>query len=246
MLQLLKNIRLPKQISPCPIKEAVVEIRFDSALPADATFGVVYNSLKTSYQQVEQLPILQIPEFVRANDSNLTFQPYYRLRSNRFALQIGPKVISLAVSEPYPGWGAYLSEIKSVFEKLRSLEFITTVSRFGIRYIDFFEDDIFKNINLSVTINGESATTDQTFIRTVIDRGKLQSLLQVGNQMSWQQADVVVKVGSVLDIDTFTLESGNNFFENIESLLREAHDAQKVIFFGLLKPEFLATLNPVY
>jgi len=116
--------QLPKQITPCPIKEAVVEIRFESALPADATFGVVYNTLKNPYSQIEKLPILQIPEILRTNDPDLTYQPYYKLKRENYLLQIGPRTLSLAVVEPYPGWIAFLPEILKVFEKITELAFI--------------------------------------------------------------------------------------------------------------------------
>lgn len=37
-----------------------------------------------------------------------------------------------------------------------------------------------------------------------------------------------------------------DLFQNGLAKFGEAHQFQKQIFFGLLKPEFLATLNPVY
>ena len=36
------TIRLPEKINPCPILEAIVEIRFDSKVPHEAIFGIIY------------------------------------------------------------------------------------------------------------------------------------------------------------------------------------------------------------
>ena len=71
-------MRLPKALDPSPIKEAVVEIRFETPLPSEAVFGVVYNAIHDGYPELEKLPILQVPEAVRAADPNLMFQPHYR------------------------------------------------------------------------------------------------------------------------------------------------------------------------
>jgi uncharacterized protein (TIGR04255 family) len=239
-------MQLPKQITPCPIKEAVVEIRFESALPADATFGVVYNALKDPYSQIEKLPILQIPEILRAGNPDLVYQPYYKLKHENYILQIGPRTLSLAVVEPYPGWAAFLPEILKVFRKITELSFITRVSRFGLRYIDFFEGNIYENINLNLAVYGENAITDETFVRTKLQREQFNCWLQVGNQMSLISENIQAKAGSVIDVDTFVNSIEENFFEGVESLLQDAHRIQKSLFFELLKPEFLKTLNPIY
>ena len=134
---------LPKQITPCPINQAVVEIRFNSTLPPDAVFGVVYNKLKDSYKTAEQLPILQIPEAVRNNDSNLLYQPHYKLTKDYYALQVGPKVISIAITDQkYTTWDSYYEEIQDVFKKIKEVDFISNVLRVGLRYINIFAEDI--------------------------------------------------------------------------------------------------------
>ena len=41
-------------------------------------------------------------------------------------------------------------------------------------------------------------------------------------------------------------QTSKQFFQEVDALLEQGHDTQKDLFFRLLKPEFLATLNPVY
>ena len=53
--------KLPIKISPCPIIEAAVELKFSSDLPKGAVFGVLYNSLKDRFGNVEQLPTSMLP-----------------------------------------------------------------------------------------------------------------------------------------------------------------------------------------
>ena len=57
--------KLPFSIDPCPILEAIFEIRFESSFPGDAIFGIVYNEFKDEFQEVEQLPVLQLPAAMR-------------------------------------------------------------------------------------------------------------------------------------------------------------------------------------
>jgi len=40
-------VPLPKSIETCPIIEAIFEIRFESTVPGDAIFGIIYNEFKT-------------------------------------------------------------------------------------------------------------------------------------------------------------------------------------------------------
>lgn len=243
-------MQLPKKITPCPIEEVIVEIRFESSFQAEAIFGVVYGALSNSYPNLESLPILQIPEFIRAQDRNLIFQPHHRLRRDNYSLQIGPKVVSVVLGKEYSGWDAYKSEIHAVFDKINELNFINKISRVGIRYIDFFEGDIFKNLNLQLSIYGENAITEQTFVRTLLKRGDFDCLLQVGNNMTIDTTSAPTRVGSIIDIDMsnteVSVQTSNQFFREVYALLEQGHDIQKDLFFNLLKPEFLATLNPVY
>lgn len=238
---------LPKQINPCPVNQSVVEIRFDSSLPSDAVFGVVYNKLKDIYKEAEQLPILQIPEAVRNSDSNLLHKPHYKLSKDFYALQIGPKVMSLAVIDGnYTTWENFYGEIKNVFESIQEIDFISRVNRVGLRYMNLFADDIWEKVNISVKIIENDITEEEIFLRTVLDREDYKILLQAGNQLNLEENDKVVGRASVIDIDTFILGENIDFFKNMSDIMNKAHEIEKEIFFGLLKDDFLESLNPEY
>ena len=94
---------LPVSISPCPIQEAVVEIRFSTTKPADAVFGILYAKVNQNFTSTNPLPILQIPEAIRSQDPNLTYQPHYVLSRGDLNLKIGPKVLVFSCVAPYSG-----------------------------------------------------------------------------------------------------------------------------------------------
>jgi uncharacterized protein (TIGR04255 family) len=68
--------KLPIKISPCPIMEATVELKFSSDLPKGAVFGVLYNSLKDTFGKVEQLPTAMLPIEVIESDPNLKYKAH--------------------------------------------------------------------------------------------------------------------------------------------------------------------------
>jgi uncharacterized protein (TIGR04255 family) len=115
---------LPRKIKPNFIKEAIVEVRFDTDFPLDAIYGIVYNEMKNDFVEFKNLPILQLPEKIRLNESNLKYKPYYQLKKNNYILQVGPKVISYINLEPYLGWKKYFVEQKKILKKIMKLKII--------------------------------------------------------------------------------------------------------------------------
>ncbi len=238
--------KLPKRISPCPIVEAIVEIRFTSEVLPDAIFGIIYQDFRNEFPgPVEKLPILQLPEAIRSNDPNLIYQPYYKLSSGDLILQVGPRVASLSNVRNYMGWEIFSQKIKEAFLKFEKLKIIRNVERSGVRYINFFKLDIFDNINLQVILNGSPLKALQTTLKAEIGDGKFINRLQIVNNAQASIENEIIK-GSVIDIDTFSEGISGSFFGEMEFLLEEGHNIEKKLFFVLLKPEFLNTLNPEY
>ena len=140
----LDKVKLPKKIEPCPILEAVIELRFSTSFPHDAIFGIIYKEFKDLYPKVEPLPILQLPEIVRREDKNLLYKPYYKLHSrDSYILQVGARMISLVRLAPYSGWREFSERFRYIAKKVDELKIIDSYVRIGIRYINEFEGNIF-------------------------------------------------------------------------------------------------------
>ncbi len=235
--------KLPKKINPCPISEAIVELRFDSQFPADAVFGVLYNEFKNDYPNVQELPILQLPELVRKQDPLLKFKPYYRLSSDdQFMFQVGARVISLTNRDPYSGWDTFSKRIKDLIKRVNKLNITNAYIRVGIRYINVFNDDILKKISLSLKIGDECMAKLDTYIRLEIPTESFANTLQITNNVQINRAGSVVK-GSLVDIDTY-VESPQG---DVMSMIDKGHLEEKRLFFTLLKEEFVKEeLNAEY
>jgi uncharacterized protein (TIGR04255 family) len=238
---------LPKKISPCPIVEATIELRFSSEVERDAIFGIIYQEFKDEFSgKVEKLPILQLPEPIRSIDPRLKYQPYYKLIASNLIFQIGPRVTSLSNINEYMGWETFSKKIKETFSKLEKLNIIKSVETLGIRYINFFKLDIFNNINLKIVLNGKPLETLKTTLKTEIQEDNFINILQIANKAQVKVQNEP-KSGSVIDINTVSKDIiGVTFFGEMENLLKKGHNFEKKLFFSLLTKEFLSTLNPEY
>lgn len=238
--------KIPLKIDPCPIIEAVVDFRFDTKMPADAIFGIIYKSFRDEFSdKVEKLPILQIPEAIRSQDPNFRFQPHYRFQKENYLLQIGPGVINFINQENYLGWNAFYSKIKTSLLKIQGLEFVAKFNRLGIRYINLFPFDIYDRINLELLMSGARLRSNQTTVRTIIQASNFTTNLQIANnaQIATTKA---LKTGSVIDIDTYIERDDLPIFSNPDEIIGDAHNEEKRLFFDLLKDDLIAEMNPVY
>jgi len=240
----LDKIKLPKRIEPCPILEAIVELRFTSSFPHDAIFGIIYKEFKDVYPHVEALPILQLPEIVREKDPTLLYKPYYKLTKNDgFLFQVGARVISLIRLAPYSGWSEFSIRFKEILDKVEELGIVKSFTRIGIRYINSFKFNIFDKVNISLSIKEQSLGSFDTFIRSdIVTGGKFISTLQIANNAKIEKSGEIIEC-SIIDIDTFIDNPKGDIWELIE----EGHIEEKKLFFFLLKKDFLEKeLNPTY
>lgn len=234
-------MKLPKTITPCPIKDALLEIRFSTKMHPNAVFGLIYNALQKDFPKVESLPILQIPDALRAVDPNFRFKPHYKISDDSTVVQIGPDVLSISSYPKYIGWDAFSKKIFNIIEKVEKVNIIDAVNRLGIRYINFFETDIFNDINLKICIQEKTINYKNTVIRTEITHADFKSTLQIANNAINQAI-----AGSIIDIDTFKENGLVDFFKQKETIISNGHTKEKELFYSLLKKDFLTSLNPEY
>jgi len=236
---------LPDKLGKCPLKEAILEIRYSSSLPIDAIFGVLYASIKDLFPQPPvQLPILEIPASIRTQDPNFKYQAHHRLIKDNIVLNIGPRVLSFANQTPYDGWTEWSTFVYDALDKILATKVLDKIERVGLRYINLFDGNIFDKVKLEVKINSKVLRKESTNLRTEIIDGKFIKILQVANAVNVQKNDMFSN-NSVIDIDCLhNVESNGNFVKNYKIVIEEAHEKVKELFFSLLKPSFLNELEP--
>lgn len=238
---------LPSRIEKCPLIDALIEFRFEAAIAKSAVFGVIYNLIRNDYRgNVINLPILQIPEQIREVDPNFKFKPLYRIEGDKFIIQIGYDVLSISSKMPYVGWPEFSQHSLSLINKIIQEGIIKRVSRLGHRYINFFRGDITNSLTMSFSMT-EKYVSENLLIRTDVRDGNFMNTLQFANNANYRpNPNTSEIVGSLIDIDTSREYSDNFFIENREQEINMAHECEKKLFFSLLKPTFLETLNPTF
>lgn len=239
------NQPLPRRLNPDPIIDSTVEIRFDPIVDKNAVFGIIYLALKDKFPVVEQLPVMQLPEAIREQDPLFSSKAHYRLVGDNYSVQVGSHVLSVHGHGEYRGWSNYSQIIFEIFEKIKEYKVIDEVTRLGVRYISFFDSNIFEGIKLNVALPGYSLPTYPATVRLEIPSGDFIRVLQVVNNATIIQNNVS-KVGSIIDIDTVSVNGIYSFFNNMGELIERAHQLEKELFYGLLKEHFLTSLNPEY
>lgn len=241
------NQRIPSKIDPCPVIESIMEIRFKrkASIPPAALLGLLIS--KTGFTEVIELPQASIPETFVEKDPHLPFMPRYQLRKDEFILQIGTSVISINNPGDYVGWEKFSETIYFVLDQMFELDLMHEITRIGLRYIDFFENNVFDKINIDVTHNQESFSDQDLFLRYTKTVDDYRSTVQIANQVTVaNNADQIQLQGSTIDIDTFYTGQIPVDKDNIKDIIEAAHIKEKEIFFGLVTEEFLQELNPEY
>ncbi len=241
-----RNMKLPKKISKCPIIDAVIEIRFESSINSNAIFGIIYSCLQAEYPKVETLPILQVPEPLRENDPVFKYKPHYKISDDQYTIQIGSDVIAFGSVIPYPGWTEFSRKFQSNFDNILKTGIIHKVIRLGVRYINYFDNNIFDNVILEFksTDNILNLPTGNTVIRTDVPCNSYTSTLQITNNAKIDPENEIV--GSLIDIDTFKIYQDMSFLNSYKSEIQNAHNIEKELFFSILKQDYINSLEPVY
>lgn len=239
--------KLPLSIEPCPIIDALVEIRFIAKVDPNAVFGLIYGALMQQYPgRIYNLPIMQLPEAVRVSDPSFRFKPLYRLITNDVTIQIGPDVLSISSSLPYIGWEQFKSHVINIINLINAKgNIIERVIRLGHRYINFFDMDMLPNITMSFKMT-EGYDIQQLQITTSVKDSTFDNTIQFSNSSIMNLNQPNEKRGSIIDIDTYKNYPDNYFLGNIANEMEEAHKSEKTLFFSLLEDRFIETLNPQY
>ncbi len=238
--------RLPRLVSPCPIVEATVEVRFiSSRVPPEAIVGLVYGDLRRAFPSIQRLPITNLPKPMLGLDGNLRFQPHHRLEGDKRVLLLGPNVLAVSVLFPYPGWGSFSKLVLGVLEVVSRAALFDSPVRLGVRYINFFERNVLDQLRLKMSLDDEPVDLSGSVLRVVADQAPFRCALTITDQAT---ADIEgsEKSGTLLDIDTSLEDVPSGFVANPREVLEAAHVAEKTTFFGILGPTLLSDLHPEF
>lgn len=238
--------RLPERVDPCPIVEAVLEIRFITEEAWSVLPGLLYNRIREHYPEKIELPLSQLPEDFRRREAHLTYQPLIQFLGQDFVIQFGPRVVSLVTKpDAYPGWQRIRKELAWLLEALKAAAFISEGERLGVRAINFFSGNVFPHLLIGGHVGDAPLNQTELTLTTAFRRPPLAGRLVVTNGALVNRGSTQIS-GSVLDLDVWASSLDFDLFVDGLEKFDDLHFLSKGLFFGLLQPDFLLTLNPIY
>ncbi len=213
-----------------PIIDAVVDIWFESTIPSEALLGIIVENIE-SYKEIRSLPLLQLPKDIRLMDPNLKHQALYEILSTEekpYKIVLGHNSLGIALNGEYQGWDeSFFPEIKNLYKKIFEKNLIKKITRCGLRYVDFFQDEnIYKTGKVSVTI-GENDVANQTQkillrMEKEIDANIAMAVVIDNKTIVKKSPENTEQNGSIIDIASFIKNkeflNEENFFETVDKL----------------------------
>jgi uncharacterized protein (TIGR04255 family) len=226
------------------IVDCVFDIHFESDSVTESFLNTI--SKIDSFEEIIKLPIHQIPDNIRKNDPSLKSEPLYEIRSKtnqEYKILVGDNIIGIAILNQYSRWTeSFFPKIKEVFETILDSGKINTISRLGLRYVDFLKDeDIFKTGKINIDIDSSAVNNKKMFLRIEDTIEAVSYNKVITNNVRYADTS---EIGSIIDIVTFVENnfliddafSKTDFFDIIDKL----HQINKMKFKEVINDERIA------
>lgn len=228
-----------KPINDNPIIDTGLEMTVSYSVPSDAIVGILFNSLRQKDEHVglQKLPVANIPDDIRRMDPNLKDKPTHQISCQDGFVQIGENVLCIGGVMPYVSWNIFYGFVADIVGFLSEHSLISIVGPIKLRYLNFYTENIFKTINLNISMNGvEGLCNGSTVFRTEIPcEGKVTGILQITNGVHVRNESLNLDDdGSLIDIQAVMNQSS---VENLSVALDNLHEHIKSLFEKLTRKD---------
>lgn len=242
-------MQIPVKITPDRIRDSIVQVFFQSSVPSEALVGIFYQSLTKSGWKYANRPNETVPSKGLVIEFVNNTQHFFLKDEVRFQLH-GNHSIAFNCNRNYIGWEQYSVYIKEVLNDIFESGIITSFVRIGIRYISEFPDiDILEKLKFRISIPDSENISNSSY-RLAFDEGNIMKTVNIASKLpartSFINQNREINYISMLDIDVVKKSISVTNLKELWSEIDELHRAEKEMFFNLLDPDFLITLNPQY
>lgn len=241
---------LPRKLSPNPLITSTVEIRFSSTIIEEDVLNVFYPAFSKEFPKIKEGA--RIPKEIK-NKAEFKHLADYILVNDDYSLSIGANSVSFENIGTYHLWENYSQMINSNLSILADLKISKEITRIGVRYASIFEkkDSITEYLKVNFGLSFNDYHQDIQSLRTEFKRGDIKLLVQIAKNAKYEKVDASENIsieGLYIDIDASSdTKLPTNFGEEVFKIIEELHREQKSLLFEhIMKPEFLASLNPQF
>ncbi len=241
---------LPSRLEKTPLIEVILEFRFETNIQSELMAGAFWASLGPQGKKdfkFERLPVHDLPEKLRNFDPNLLYQPHFRFLGNQVVVMLGARSVAFAAVGIYKDWRTFIASCNELLNKFISLNFTSAFSRIGVRFVNFFQKDVFPCLRYSVNYDSSALDAESINLRIKKKDNENTVLMNFVNDATIARSEdpnLKGKKGSIIDLDCFIerIVSTTEADEAVASL----HSSAKKFFFNAIDEDLLNTLSPVY
>lgn len=249
-------MKLPKKID-CPnLKETIVEVRLiaNPGKERDLWAGILASAFKEMGYAYNRIPRLNLAKegenvfkiTIDRDSSALSINLFVNVETGiRFI--INDNTVSFNCEKGrYVGWDKYREAIFEVISKFQESGIALSFERVMIRYISEYDIDILDKVNIEVKsgdANGYSPL-DISLVKKVENINAYVNISGLRERTSRTTDEK--RVSSLFDVSVYERLGENSTPEDVRSSLDKIHAVEKESFFGMLREDFVKTLNPRY
>ncbi|MCK5799794.1 MAG: TIGR04255 family protein [Deltaproteobacteria bacterium] len=242
-------MKVPQKLGKPPLVEALVEVRFVAESPAsDVLPGLLFSALRDEYASVKSLPVANLPRAMREQDIGLRYSPGYQLVGDKRTVNIGSRVLGVSCGMNYSGWGELRDAGRRAFDALLKTRLVTKIERVSLRYMNIIEPRAgasqISMIRARVEVLDQSPDDEGFHLRMENPDGEFLHIVQLATGAATSSKGVDVRRGLLIDIDTIKSIGDLPSIDDLMALFEAGHEKAKNVFFGLLTPETLKSLEP--
>jgi len=246
---------IPIALERDTIYECLLELRFapghtsaEELLP-----GLLFGALKPTFTSLTALPLAQLPKGMRAADPQLAFQPVNALEGKYLRLMLGARVATLSFTGQYLGWVNVLPTARRCVNAILETGHVGDVERCSLKYVNLLTDGEAQAgldlLDLQFRLNGFVPRGPGTLIRTELEVRGFRAIVEIMTDITItpppdsgrQKAS-----GVLVNVDVIHLGPFERFAHDLEANLNALHEAEKTVFFNILKRSTIERLGPTW
>jgi uncharacterized protein (TIGR04255 family) len=242
--------KLPVRLGKPPLVDAVFEVRFQATQKSIAQLlpGFFFSRLGKEYPRSEAMPIASLPAEFRDMDASLRYQFHYRLSGETAAILVGDRSAAVSALTPYQGWDEFRPRIDSFLKVLDESKLVHNVERFSLKFVNVISSTSTSQLhllNLELAIGGVKPSDSGFQLRTELNDADLVRIIEI-------RPHAVAKLrsknitGLMLSIDCIQKTPGASISDLHLTTIEKVHLDLKQLFFGLITPATLSSLEPHY
>ncbi len=244
--------RLPKKLREEPLVEAQWALRFSGDTVVGSVLpGILYEKYRTEFPniQLSQLPASGVPADVRNAQPAFQNIATHALRFGVYTAFVGDRMVALSSAAPYPGWTEFRRRILELASWLAASKLVDHPLQCTLRYTDFFAGgtEVLDKLVLDVSVGGQRPSGAGLHLRMGTVSGCFTGAIELMFPVRLDKKGVGREDGLLTNVQTaFSVNDGELPWAQHVNLLDRAKAESHRIFFSLLRPEMIESLDPEY